>query len=131
VVDVLRQISQKARQKVTEITLDMAANMALIAKKCFPQATQVTDRFHVQQLVLETVQDVRIQYRWQALEGAKLGQNMYEPEVRANGDTLRQLLARSRYLLYKKPTDWTPSQQERADLLFDRYPNLKKAYELN
>jgi hypothetical protein len=32
---------------VSEITLDMAANMGLIAKKMFP-ATRVTDRFHVQ-----------------------------------------------------------------------------------
>jgi hypothetical protein len=31
----------------------MAANMGLIAKKCFPNATRVTDRFHVQKLALE------------------------------------------------------------------------------
>jgi transposase len=29
------------------------ANMGLIAKKCFPNATRVTDRFHVQKLALE------------------------------------------------------------------------------
>ena len=45
----------------------MAGNMALIVKKCFPKATQVTDRFHVQQLALEAVQEMRIAYRWQAL----------------------------------------------------------------
>lgn len=38
----------KIRHQVTEITCDMAANMGLIAKKCFPDATRVTDRFHVQ-----------------------------------------------------------------------------------
>ncbi|WP_338877135.1 transposase [Spirosoma sp. SC4-14] len=42
--------------------------MGLIAKKCLPKATQATDRFHVQQLALEAVQDMRIAYRWQALE---------------------------------------------------------------
>jgi transposase len=125
-------------KNVTEITLDMAGNMALIAKKCFPQATQVTDRFHVQQLALEAVQNMRIQYRWEALEAendaleqAKLSQSLYEPEVLSNGDTVKQRLARSRYVLYKKMTDWTASQQERAILLFDRYPDLKRAYELS
>ncbi|GAB4050369.1 transposase [Spirosoma litoris] len=49
----------------------------------------------------------------------------------SNGDTVKQLLARSRYVLYKKSTDWTPSQRERATRLFDRYPDLKTAYELS
>lgn len=138
IIDILGKIPAKLRKKVTEITLDMAGNLALIAKKCFPQATQVTDRFHVQQLALEAVQDMRIQYRWQALEAeneaieeAKAQQLVYEPEVLSNGDTLKQLLARSRYVLYKKASDWTVSQQERAVLLFARYPDLKTAYELS
>ncbi|GAB3995251.1 hypothetical protein GCM10028807_34920 [Spirosoma daeguense] len=110
----------------------------LIAKKCFPQATQVTDRFHAQQLALNAVQDMRIQYRWQALKAenqaidqAKLKQMDYQPDILTNGYTLKQLLARSRYVLYKKSTDWSQSQQERAGLLFERYPDLKKAYELS
>ncbi|WP_227687297.1 ISAon1 family transposase [Spirosoma arboris] len=138
VINVLSQLPKRQRNKVAEITLDMAGNMALIAKKSFPKATQVTDRFHVQQLALEAVQDMRVEYRWQALEAenealelAKTNQLIYEPEVLSNGDTLKQLLARSRYVLYKKPTDWTQSQQERASLLFDRYPDLKRAYELS
>lgn len=48
VIEILRKIPLKTRKKVSEITLDMAGNMALIAKRCFPLATQVTDRFHVQ-----------------------------------------------------------------------------------
>lgn len=137
-IDVLRQLPQCQRNKVAEITLDMAGNMALIAKKCFPRATQVTDPFHVQQLALEAVQAKRIAYRWQALdaenealEQAKLNQIDYQPELLSNGDTVKQLLARSRYVLYKKATDWTGSQQERARLLFERYPDLKRAYELS
>ncbi|WP_293690842.1 transposase, partial [Spirosoma sp. 48-14] len=128
VIDVLRKLPEKQRKKVQEVTLDMAGNMALIVKKCFPKATQVTDRFHVQQLALEAVQDMRIAYRWQALEAenealeqAKLSQTDYQAELLSNGDTVKQLLARSRYVLYKKATDWTSSQQERADLLFERY----------
>ncbi|WP_421825546.1 ISAon1 family transposase [Larkinella sp.] len=138
VIAILRKIPEKLRKKVTEITLDMAGNMALIAKKSFPRATQVTDRFHVQQLALEAVQEMRVEYRWEALdaenealEQAKATQSEYESPVLSNGDTLKQLLARSRYVLYKKPGDWTDSQRERATLLFDRYPDLKKAYDLS
>jgi transposase len=39
----------------------MAANMGLIAKKCFLNATRVIDRFHVQKLATEEVlQEIRI-----------------------------------------------------------------------
>ncbi|NBB18888.1 DDE transposase [Runella sp. CRIBMP] len=137
VIEILRKIPLKTRKKVAEITLDMAGNMALIAKRCFPSATQVTDRFHVQKLASEALQEIRIKYRWQAIEAeneaieqAKATQTQYRPEVLSNGDTVKQLLARSRYVLYKKDSDWTESQKQRAELLFERYADLKKAYEL-
>jgi len=50
--------------------------------------------------------------------------------VLSNGDTLKELLVRCRYLLYKYPEDWTVNQSKRARLLFEKYPNLKKAYTL-
>jgi len=40
-------------------------------------------------------------------------------------------LARSRYVLYKKPNNWLEDQRERADLLFERYPNLLQPYNLS
>ena len=52
------------------------------------------------------------------------------PKTLKNGDTLKQLLARSRYLLFKTSTKWTVSQKERADILFGLYPDLKHAYHL-
>ena len=47
-----------------------------------------------------------------------------------NGDTIKQLLARSRYLLYKNKSKWTANQIERADILFELYPDIEKAYQL-
>lgn len=66
----------------------------------------------------------------EAIEQAKAIQTDYQPEVLSNGDTLEQLLARNRYVLYKKASDWTESQKQRAELLFECYPDLKKAYEI-
>ena len=45
VLSIIEKIPLKARNQVTEITLDMTANMGLVAKKCFPNAARVTDRF--------------------------------------------------------------------------------------
>lgn len=137
VIEVIRKIPESQRKKVTEITLDMAGSMEMIAKRCFPRATRVTDRFHVQKLAIEALQEIRIKYRWEALdeendaiEQAKATQTEYVAEILPNGDTVKQLLARSRYALYKKSDTWTDNQRERAQLVFERFPDLKKAYYL-
>lgn len=137
VIKILQKIPLKQRKKVKEVTLDMAANMGLIVKKSFPEATLVIDRFHVQKLALDALQEIRIKHRWEALdqeneaiEKARSKSIQYNPEILANGDTLKQLLARSRYLLYKANNKWTENQLKRADILFERYPDLEKAYKL-
>ena len=68
VISVIEKIPLKRRNLVKEITLDMAGNMGLIAKKCFPNATRVTDRFHVQKLATEALQEIRIKHRWEAID---------------------------------------------------------------
>lgn len=138
VIEHVSKIDYKKRQSVVEITLDMANTMKLIAKKCFPKATQVTDRFHVQKLALEALQEIRIKYRWEAMDIenqlillAKSKNKKYTAELLENGDTPKQLLARSRYLLYKSSNKWTNNQQVRAQLLFEKYPDIKTAYSLS
>jgi transposase len=42
--------------------------MKLIARKVFQKAKQVTDRFHVQKLALEALQEIRIKLRWEVLD---------------------------------------------------------------
>ena len=115
----------------------MASNMNLIAKKCFPKTEIVTDRFHVQKLASQGVQEERIRLRWdiidaenKAIEQHKKQGNTYKEEVLSNGDTKRQLLARSRYLLFKSKTKWTQRQKERAELVFELFPTIKQTYEL-
>lgn len=138
IIPVLQQIPLRLRRKVQEITLDLAGNMSLIAKQCFPDAVQVIDRFHVQQLATEALQEIRIKHRWQAIddenqaiEASRKAKEAYCPEILSNGDTKKQLLARSRYLLYKSDHKWTVEQRERAGLLFERYPDIEKAYKLS
>lgn len=138
IIPILQKIPQRLRNKVQEITLDLAGNMGLIAKRCFPNAVQVIDRFHVQQLATEALQEIRIKHRWQAIdeenqaiETARKAKGTYLPELLSNGDTIKQMLARSRYLLYKSEHKWTLEQRERSAVLFERYPDIEKAYRLS
>ena len=56
-------MQKKARDRVSEVTLDMANTMDKAIKGSFPKASIVTDRFHVQQVVTEAVQEIRIALR--------------------------------------------------------------------
>ena len=67
VIKILHKMPLKIRKQVKEVTLDMAGNMGLIVKKSFPNAVQVIDRFHVQKLALDALQEIRIKHRWNAL----------------------------------------------------------------
>ena len=137
VTEAIMRIDEHRRSIVQEITLDMSNSMHLIAKRCFPNAMRTIDRFHIQKLANDALQEMRIAHRWDAIqadtdarEEAKCLGLPYTPVVLANGDTPRQLLARSRYLLFKSADKWTQSQKRRAEILFEQYPDLREAYSL-
>jgi transposase len=136
--EVLDKIDEQERNKVEEVTLDLSDSMRKIVRHCFPKAKRVIDRFHIQKLACDAVQQMRIEYRWDAIqeandemEEAKLSGTNYIPNVLPNGDTKKELLARSRYLLFKSAEKWTDTQKQRAAILFEKYPNLRTAYSLS
>jgi transposase len=137
VIEVIQKIPELKREQVKEITLDMAGSMNKIVRRCFPKSTLVIDRFHVQKLAYDALQEMRINHRWDAIneetnaiENAKLNNVKYVIPMFENGDTKKQLLARSRYLLFKSGDKWSESQKTRAKVLFEQYPDIKKAYSL-
>lgn len=138
VIKVLSKIPKKSRDIVTEVTLDMSNTMGSIIRSTFPRAVIVTDRFHVNQLVTEAVQEIRIQCRREALKEetaaillARKEKRVYQPVLYDNGDTKKQLLARSHYVLFKPESKWTERQKTRADILFREFPDIKHAYHLS
>lgn len=135
IIDVLEKIPFEKRQEVKEVTLDMANNMAHAVKMSFPKAMLTTDHFHVIKLAMEALQHLRIKHRWEemdkenlAIKDAKSKGNKYIPFVLPNDDSPKQLLARCRYIVAKTSEEWTESQAERAELLFNRYPQIEMAY---
>ena len=94
IVEVLKQIPERLRNQVEEVTLDMAPSMNLAVERCFRKAHRVTDRFHVQRLACDAVQELRIKYRWEALDdendsikSAREKGITFTPGVLENGDT--------------------------------------------
>lgn len=134
----LEHVDDSILDSVREVTLDLSDSMRNIVRYSFRKAERVIDRFHIQKLACDAVQEMRIRYRWKAIqettdemEEARLSGTLYVPFRYGNGDTKKELLARSRYLLFKSADKWTASQKERAAILFEEYPDLKKAYGLS
>jgi transposase len=135
--EVLTKIPVEKRNKVKEISMDMAPNMALAARNSFVNSDAVIDRFHAVRLVCDAMQHLRTSLRWKAIDQenkaikkAKEEGVKYKPQILSNGDTVKELLVRCKYLLYKYEKDWTLNQARRAAILFEKYPQLKAAYKL-
>lgn len=137
VIAVLERIDADKLAAVEEVTLDLSDSMRKIVRACFPKAHRVIDRFHIQKLACDAVQELRIKHRWDAIqqandemEEAKLSGSAHIPFRYPNGDTRKELLIRSRHLLFKSADKWTDRQKKRAAILFEEYPDIKKAYGL-
>lgn len=138
---VMPQFGDK-RFDVKIISRDLAPNYDWFGREQFMNAAHVADKFHVIKNGFEALQDLRIYYRQRLLtkrreaydefkkkkkENPQLKFDYKEPKLK-NGETHRQILARGQYLLYKKQSQWSESQNKRAELLFHHYPDLQKAH---
>lgn len=137
VISVLKRIDEVRRFAVREVAIDLSDSMRRIVRAAFPKANRVIDRFHIQKPACEAVQELRIKHRWDAIqqtydemENAKLEGKGYVPFRYANDDTRKELLMRSRYLLFRSANKWTDRQEQRAAILFREYPDIKTAYSL-
>ena len=138
VIDAFERIPLSLRETVQTVTRDLDDSMVQIATTCFPNAEQIDDRFHVQQLVSDALQEIRVALRKEAIKEhnakvkeAREREGHYWAPRYENGDTLKELLARGRYVLFKSSGNWTESQKQRAGILFREFPQLQDAYAIS
>jgi hypothetical protein len=78
---------------------------------------------------LEALQEIRIKYRWQAIdqenEAMEKRNSLRKPILLANHDTVKQLLARSRFSYTKNKSKWSKTKQPEP-ILFELYPDIKE-----
>ena len=123
-------MGKSVRRRVKEVTCDLSASMMLIAAEVFYNAHVVNDRFHVQQVYNEAVDEIRIDIRRKLIaQENELGKSI-PPVTYSNGETMRQILARSKHTLMMSSNKWTDIQRHRVNILFKHFPILKDAYNL-
>ena len=146
---ILKMVPREIRRKVVTVTTDLSSAMMLTVRTVFPKAKLINDRFHVQQLMTEAIDQMRIAFRWAVLaeenkaikehrakrkaahtrlEKDLIGE--WEPVRMQNGETKPQVMARSRHIILMHKSKWNAQQQARAEILFQIFPDLEKAYNL-
>lgn len=128
---IVKHFDVEKRMQVKSLSRDMAENYDWLGRQVFINAYHVIDKFHVIKNILEQLQAIRIRYRQEELtkrRQAKKNKQPYQQRVLSNGDTVLQLLARSRTLLFIPSNKWSEHQKQRAKLLFYNYPEIKTAY---
>lgn len=123
-------MGKSVRRKVKEVTCDLSPSMMLIAEDVFYSAYVVNDRFHVQQVYNEAVDEIRIDIRRQLIAHENERDKSEPIPTYSNGETMRQILARSKHTLLMSSNKWSDVQRHRANILFKHYPILKRAYDL-
>ena len=123
-------MDRSTRRKVKEVTCDLSPSMTLIAAEGFYNAHVVNDRFHVQQVYNEAVDEIRIDIRRQLIAEDNSRDKSTPPVTYSNGETMRQILARSKHSLMMAQNKWSDIQRHRVNILFKHYPILKTAYSL-
>jgi len=130
--EILTNFSLEKRMSVESISRDMAPHYDWVARQVFMNAYHIVDKFHVIKNIIEQLQATRVHYRQMELtkrREAKNGEYDYIELALENGDTILQLLARSRGLLFLMPNEWNEQQKQRAKILFEKYPHIKKVYQ--
>lgn len=138
-------------KKVNTITRDLSPTYEKVSTTHFSNATQVADKYHIVQQAIDSVQELRIRHKQEALSAQRIEEKehrqsylknkdnpcpedkkprkKYIPKRLENGETKPEFLSRCNYLLYKKSHQWTERQRNRAKLLFTHYPEIENAYE--
>lgn len=147
---VLKKIPLRKRLEVKTVTTDLSSAMMLTVRTAFPAAALINDRFHVQQLFSEAVDQLRVRHRWEVLDrenkairehrakrkAARTKEDResigkWEPQRMENGETMPQIMARSRHIILKHRSKWNEQQAARAKILFEKFPDLEQAYGLS
>lgn len=149
VSEILKKVPRELRRRVKTVTTDLSSAMMLTVRTVFPKAMLINDRFHVQQLVTDAIDQMRIGFRWQVLaeenkaikehrakrkaahtreEKDLIGE--WKPQRMENGETKPQIMARSRHIILMHKSKWNEQQQARAAILFRMFPKLEEAYNI-
>lgn len=100
------------RKDVKYVVMDMNSHFREVAKRCFPKAKIVVDRFHLVRQAMWALERVR-----------KEEQKRLSPEW-------RRYCKHSRYLLNKAPEKLKPEQKEQLRIILGLSTRLERAYDL-
>jgi len=102
----------KGKENVKFVVIDMNGHFDRVARKCFPKAIIIVDKFHAMRQVLWAMERVR------------------KVEQDSLPDKYRKYFKHSKRYLYKSINQLSSEEKDRVSLMFEIRPRLKDAYYL-
>lgn len=94
VLKILLMIMAASREKVVEITMDFSDSMRVIAGNAFPKAEIVVDCFHVMQRCGDSIEEIRLKEKRQAIADAKRQMREYIAAVSVHSSRRKRYRAK-------------------------------------
>lgn len=114
VVAALKRIHWYLRCKVREVTMDFSEGMHQIVLQSFPYATITLDRFHMQQLVSDAMQELRLKHKKEAQKAQNEQRKLFKEQLKKNTRRVLNVARKG------KRTSVAESPSERTKRLFRR-----------
>jgi|KBSSwiStaDraftv2_1062776.scaffolds.fasta_scaffold339617_1 transposase len=106
-----KELGPERSSKIEEVTIDMSAAYKTALEQCVPQAKVIFDRFHVQRLATDAVDEVRRSLMRELDEGEE-----------------RRAVKRSRFVLLKNPWNLRISEKAKLRTIERKNRGLYRAY---
>ena len=110
--DKLEQFSDKEKEDIDYVCIDMNTTCYSVIKKVLPDAEIVIDRFHIQKYLNKALKDIKI----------KLLKSLSKQE--------KEKLKHIHYALLNNDDKLTDNQEEVLNLVYEKYPDLAYCHEL-
>jgi len=115
-------------KNIEHISCDMAASYLKFCNEVLPQSEVSIDKFHVMKYVYEALGDVRKRIRKEVIAKMPKGKRKQSDDIFLSE---LELIKKTRRILNQSSEKWSQTQLEIMKLVFEKYPELKLAYDLS
>jgi transposase len=128
-VEAAMELFGQELSRVKNISMDMSPTYALVCNNLMPRAMQVIDKFHVMKYVYDAVADVRIKIKKEITATLTKGKKKTEEDKQILSEL--ELLRRVQHAITQSPNKWNDGMKENVYRVFEKYDELKKAYQIS
>ena len=110
---------------IKEICCDMSPMLKKLCSEIIPDVRLIIDKFHVVKHIMDAMQSIRLNEKHNIK--AKEKKDIQTPNI--NGWSDLELLEKSRYLLFKRKSEWDKEENEIMENVFKKFKTIETGFQ--